>query len=177
MRLCYLLRRNFHFFSEIFHFVRKREKQILNSNVRRTADVILSRAHINKYMILNKIRSLTSIFPKNYVYVVHRVLILNRGSMPRKRTGRKWPKTGRKIFPTRMGNVTAWRHQRLRAHWLMSLVGGGGGVTEREACILRSPGIVASPISLLSMGGVCERTITAGKILFTGRQTCSLYLL
>ena len=123
MRLCYLLRRNFHL------EVRKREKQILNSNVRRTADVILSRAHINKYMILNKIRSLTSIFPKNYVYVVHRVLILNRGSMPRKRTGRKWPKTGRKIFPTRMGNVTAWRPQRLRAHWLMSLVGGGvGGV-------------------------------------------------
>ena len=30
------------------------------------------------------------------------------------------------IFPTRMCNVTAWRHSRLRAHWLMTLVGGGG---------------------------------------------------
>ena len=39
-----------------------------------------------------------------------------------------------------------------------------------------SPGIAASPISLLSMGGVCGRSLTAGKILFTGRQTCSLYL-
>ena len=26
------------------------------------------------------------------------------------------------------------------------------------------------------MGGVCGRSLTAGKILFTGRQTCSLYL-
>ena len=44
---------------------------------------------------------------------------------------------------------------------------GGGG--EGEVCILRSPGIAASPISLLSMGVVCMRS-------FTGRQTCSLYL-
>ena len=27
-----------------------------------------------------------------------------------------------------------------------------------------------------SSGGVCGRSLTAGKILFTGRQTCSLYL-
>ena len=46
----------------------------------------------------------------------------------------------------------------------------------REVCILRSPGIAASPISLLSMGGVCGRSLSAGKILFAGRQTCSLYL-
>ena len=64
-------------------------------------------------------------------------------------------------------------HSRLRAHWLMALVGGGA---EGEVCILRSPGNAASPISLLSMGGVCGRSLTAGKILFTGRQTCSLYL-
>ena len=31
---------------------------------------------------------------------------------------------------------------------------GGGG--EGEVCILRSPTIAASPISLLSMGGVCD---------------------
>ena len=37
-----------------------------------------------------------------------------------------------------------------------------------------SPGIAAFPISLLSMGGVCGRSLTAGEILFTGRQTCSL---
>ena len=40
---------------------------------------------------------------------------------------------------------------------------GGGGCAEG---ILRSPGIEASPISLLSMGGVCGRSLTAGKILF-----------
>ena len=37
--------------------------------------------------------------------------------------------------------------------------GGGGG---REVCILRSPAIAASPISLLSMGGICGRSLTAG---------------
>ena len=31
-------------------------------------------------------------------------------------------------------------------------------------------------LSLLSMRGVCGRSLTARKILFTGRQTCSLYL-
>ena len=31
------------------------------------------------------------------------------------------------IFPARMCNVTAWLHSRLRAHWLMALVGGGEG--------------------------------------------------
>ena len=56
-------------------------------------------------------------------------------------------------------------------------LGGGGGVgADGEVCILRSPGIAASPISLLSMGGVCGRSLTDGKILFTGRQRCSLYL-
>ena len=51
-----------------------------------------------------------------------------------------------------------------------------GRGAEGEVCILPSPGVAASPISLLSMGGVCGRSLTAGKILFTGRQTCSLYL-
>ena len=55
-----------------------------------------------------------------------------------------------------------------------SWVGEGGG--EGEACILRSPGIAVSPISLWYMGVVCGRSLMAGKILFTGRQTCSLYL-
>ena len=36
-------------------------------------------------------------------------------------------------------------------------------------------GIVASPISLLSMGGVCWQSLTPGKTLFGGRQTCSLF--
>ena len=51
----------------------------------------------------------------------------------------------------------------------MALV--GEGKAEGEVCIMRSPGIKASPISLLSMGGVCGRSLTAGKIIFTGRQT------
>ena len=42
----------------------------------------------------------------------------------------------------------------MRAHWPMVLVGGEGGRAEGEVCILRSPGIVASPIYLLSMRGV-----------------------
>ena len=53
---------------------------------------------------------------------------------------------------------------------------GEGRGSEGEVCILRSPEIVASPISLLSMGGVCGRSLTAGEIIFTGMQTCSLYL-
>ena len=53
---------------------------------------------------------------------------------------------------------------------------GGGGVAEAEVCILRSPGIAASPISLLSIVGVCGWSLTSEKILFTGRLTCSLYL-
>ena len=77
------------------------------------------------------------------------------------------------IFPKRMCNGAAWRRSRQRAHWLMALVGGGA---EGEVCILHSLGIAASPISLLSMGGVCGRSLTAGKILSAGRQTCSLYL-
>ena len=43
-------------------------------------------------------------------------------------------------------------------------------------CPVEKVAIAASPISLLSMGGVCGRSLMAGKILFTGRQTCSLYL-
>ena len=66
-------------------------------------------------------------------------------------------------------------HLRVNLNNFLALFEGGGGA-EEEVCILRSPGIAASPISLLSMGGVCGRSLTAGKILFTGRQTCSLYL-
>ena len=66
------------------------------------------------------------------------------------------------IFPTRMCNVTAWRHLRLRAYWLMALVGGGGGAAEGEVS-MRSPGIAASPISLLFMGGVCGRSLNGGE--------------
>ena len=36
------------------------------------------------------------------------------------------------LFPTALCNVTARRHSRLCAHWLMSLVRGGGGVAEEE---------------------------------------------
>ena len=39
--------------------------------------------------------------------------------------------------------------------------------------------IAASPIFFFVYGStreVCGRSLTAGKILFTGRQTCSLYL-
>ena len=56
----------------------------------------------------------------------------------------------------------------------MALVWGEG--LEGKVCILGSPGITASPISLSSMGGVCGRSLTAGKILFTGiKQNVSVY--
>ena len=34
-------------------------------------------------------------------------------------------------------------------------------MAEGEVCILRSPGIAASSISLLSMGGICGRSLAA----------------
>ena len=74
------------------------------------------------------------------------------------------------IFPTRMCNVTVWRHSRLRSHWLMALVAGGWGG------ILREYQRLLSLIGYGSSGGVCGRRLTAGKVLFTGRQICSLYL-
>ena len=74
----------------------------------------------------------------------------------------------KQLFSTAVCNVTAWRHLRLRAHWLLVLIGGGGGrCSEGKVCILRSPGVAASHISLFSMVGVCGRSLTAGKILFT----------
>ena len=71
------------------------------------------------------------------------------------------------IFPTRMCNVTAWRHSRLLAHWLMALQWR------------RAEGGLQRLLSLIGYGStwrVCGRSLMAGKILFTGRQTCSLYL-
>ena len=62
------------------------------------------------------------------------------------------------------------RHSRLRAHWLMTIVAGGWGGIPRELQRL------LSLIGYGSTGGVCGRSLMAGKILFTGRQTCSLYL-
>ena len=47
----------------------------------------------------------------------------------------------------------------------MALVGGRGA--EGEVCILRSPGIATSPISLLSMGEVCGRSLTAQRGKFS----------
>ena len=78
------------------------------------------------------------------------------------------------IFPTRMCNVTAWRHSTLLDHWLMALVGGGGG-WGRSMYSAFSENCSGSYLSF-SVGGVCGRSLTEGKILFTGKQTCSLYL-
>ena len=108
------------------------------------------------------------------LWIEQRVIILNRGSMPRKWTARKRCNSSRPHCATLQCDVTRDWLTSLETHWLMALVGGGGA--EEEVCVLRSPGIAASPISILSMGGVCGRSLTAGKILFTGSQTCSLYL-
>ena len=64
------------------------------------------------------------------------------------------------IFPDR----SVQRHSMTSLETVRSLANGpslGGGGAEGEVCILRSPGIAASPISLLSMGGVCGRSLTA----------------
>ena len=84
--------------------------------------------------------------------------------MPRKRTGRKWCTSSRPQWATSQRNVT-------RDCVLIGKRPYSGGRLRENF-----PGIATSPISLLSMGGVCGRSLTAGKILFTGRQTCSLYL-
>ena len=69
------------------------------------------------------------------------------------------------------------RHSVTSLETALSLVGGGGGVGLREKHVFCVPaGIAASPVSLLSMGGVCGRSLTVGKILFTGMQIWSLYL-
>ena len=88
-----------------------------------------------------------------------------RESMPSQKNRKKLMQ----IFPTRMCNVTAWRQSRLRAHWLMTLVEGGWGGIPRELQRL------LSLIGYGSTGGVSGRSLTVRKILFTWRQTCSLY--
>ena len=101
------------------------------------------------------------------------VIILNRGSIPRKRTGRKWCNSSSRSVQRH--SVTSLDTVSSLANGPSSLVRRGGGA-EGEVCILRSSGIAAFPISLLSMGGVSGRSLTAGKIIFTEKQTCPLYL-
>ena len=43
----------------------------------------------------------------------------------------------------------------------MALVRGGGLGGKGDVCILRSSGNAASPVFLLSMGGVCGGSLTA----------------
>ena len=69
-------------------------------------------------------------------------------------------------FPTRMCNVTPWRHSRLLAHWIIALYWRGLRGIPRELQRL------LSPIGYGSTGGISGRSLTAGKIIFTGRQTC-----
>ena len=96
----------------------------------------------------------------------HRVIILLERACLHNRIGNKLMQS----FPTRMCNVTAWRHSKLRAHWLWPYSCGGLSGIPRELQRL------LSLIGYGSTGGVCGRSLTVGKILFTGRQTCSLYL-
>ena len=74
-----------------------------------------------------------------------------------------------------MCTITAWRHSRLRAHWPMALV-GGGGLPEGEACILRTPENPKVSYLSFAYGRSLWAELNGGENLFTGRQTCSLYL-
>ena len=95
--------------------------------------------------------------------VEHRVIILLERACLHNRIGRNWCK-----FP----DQDVQRHSVTSFETARSLANDTSGGELRG----NYPGIAASPISLLSMGGVCGRSLTAGKILFTGSQTCSLYL-
>ena len=86
--------------------------------------------------------------------------------MPRKRTGKS---------DANFTDQNVQRHRVTSFETACSLAngpswgrGGGGG--------LGVPRELQRLLSLLSMEGVCGRSLMAGKILFTGRQTCSLYL-
>ena len=86
----------------------------------------------------------------------HRVIILNRGSMPR-----MLPQ-GRKTSRERKENYANFPNQNVQRHSVTSLENARsldngpswGGGAEGEMCILRSPGIAAYSISLLSIYGM-----------------------
>ena len=67
------------------------------------------------------------------------------------------------------------RHSMASLETALSLAIGqcGGGVKGNNLRELQS---LLSLIGYGSTGGVCGWSLTEGKILFTGRQTCSLYL-
>ena len=93
----------------------------------------------------------------------HRVIILNRGSVPRARE----QKENDANFP----DQDVQRHS-MTSHGTERLLvndPSGGGL--RGNCRVSYLSFVYG-----STGGVCGRSLTVGKILFTGRQTCSLYL-
>ena len=87
---------------------------------------------IQNEFVLSGRKGLSIFLRLQFKYLSHRVIILLERACLHNRIGRNWC------------NVTAWRHSRLRVHWLMYWLSGGG---------LRgnSPGIAASPIALLSM--------------------------
>ena len=82
------------------------------------------------------------------------------------------------FFPTALCNVTAWRHSRLRAHWLMALVGGGGWVWLRKKYVFCVPrGIAASPIWSFVYGRSLWAELNGGENpLHWKANICSLYL-
>ena len=70
-----------------------------------------------------------------------------------------------------MCNVTAWLHYETARSLANDHSGGGAEGEFPENCSVSYLSFVYG-----SNGRVCGRSLTAGKILFTGRQTCSFYL-
>ena len=71
-----------------------------------------------------------------------RVLILLERAYLHNRIERNWCIFSRPECA--LCNVTAWRHSKLRTHWLINVptwlgLGGGGGAEGKVVCILRSP--------------------------------------
>ena len=82
----------------------------------------------------------------------------------------------RQFFPTAVCNVTAWSHWRLRAHWLMALVGVRGGGYGRIMYSAFPRNCSVSYLSFVYGKSLWVELNGEGNSLYTGRQTCSLYL-
>ena len=93
----------------------------------------------------------------NRITSIHRVIILLERPYLHNRIGRNWCNFSRPECAT-----------------LMALVGGGGRGL-RDKYVFCVPRELQRLLSLFCLC-LCGRSSTAGKILFTWRQTCSLYL-
>ena len=109
----------------------------------------------NKYFFINKLN-----------YYNHSVIILLEGAGLHNKIGRNWCKFSRPKCATSQHDISL---ETARSLANGPSAGGWGAITRELQRFL-------SFIVYGNTGGVWGRSLTAGKILFTGRQTWSLYL-